>query len=530
MSSLAETSVAGQRGFRRFFHTERWQRLLARVIVWGLLIVLWEVGARIKGPLFLPGPLKTAEGIGGIFSGGYASALASSLRHLLLGFGLAAVSGVFLGLVMGSVRVLDDFLSPYVNTMFIVSKEALLPFLIVLFGTREEFRTVVVFLFAVFLIILNTAAGVRSVDPGLIEAARAFGLRRWQIFVKVVIPAILPFLVSALRIGFGLAIKGMVIAEIWVTIGIGLLLTNFAAFFRLNLLYALSLMIIAIGVVGTSVLGAMERRLRGWASTGHVVTTSHGYWLSNHGHDNLALRWVLRSVAIILFFVVWEVIGRSHHFIAIEPASDVIRRMIHDLGQGNLLTAALGTLKIAALGYAISTVVGIVVGSAIGLSKIGRWTLDPLIHAGNATPMAILVPVLGIYFGYQFQAKVFLVFMFCVFVVAVNTAAGVAQAPRSLVETASAFGVSGWRLYTKVVFPNALPAIMAGLRIAVGRAIQGAIIADLLLQSDNLGRYLLQAGAAFNMTSLLAGVFLTVLLGVTLMMGARRLEAAVVRG
>jgi ABC-type nitrate/sulfonate/bicarbonate transport system permease component len=529
MTSVAETAGSA-RELPRFLKSERWQRLLARVVVWGALILLWELSARIKGPLFLPTPLKTAGGIGDIFSEGYASSLASSMRQLFVGFGIAVGIGVPLGLLMGSIRAFDDFLSPYVNTMFIVSKEALLPLLIVLFGTREEFRVVVVFLFAVFLIILNTAAGVRSVDPGMIEAARAFGLKRLQIFVKVVVPAILPFVVSGLRIGFGLAIKGMVIAEIWVTIGIGLLLTNFAAFRRLNLLFGLAILIIAIGVIGTSLLGAAERRLRVWANTGQVVTTTRAYWLSNHGHDKASLRWALRAVAVALFFLVWELIGRSHHFIAIEPATAVIRRMVHDLGSGVLLHAALGTLRIAALGYVISAVVGVVAGSLIGLSKFGRWTLDPLIHAGNATPMTILVPVLGIYFGFETQAKIFLVFMFCVFIIAVNTAAGMAQAPRSLLETASAFGVKGWRLYTKVVFPNALPAMTAGLRIAVGRAIQGAIIADLLLQSQNLGQYMLQAGAAFNMTSLLAGIFLTVLLGTVLMSGARRLEAAVIRG
>jgi ABC-type nitrate/sulfonate/bicarbonate transport system permease component len=170
------------------------------------------------------------------------------------------------------------------------------------------------------------------------------------------------------------------------------------------------------------------------------------------------------------------------------------------------------------------------VGSVIGLSRIGRWTLDPLVQAGNAAPMSVLIPILAIWFGFAVGGKIVLVFLFVVFIVSVNTAAGVSQAPATLMETARAFGVRGWRLYTKIVFPNALPAIMTGLRIGVARAIQGAILADLLLQSANLGGYLLTAGAALDMEALLAGILLVVLIGTGAMSGARWLESRIVRG
>jgi ABC-type nitrate/sulfonate/bicarbonate transport system permease component len=212
------------------------------------------------------------------------------------------------------------------------------------------------------------------------------------------------------------------------------------------------------------------------------------------------------------------------------PAHDVVIRMVDDVANGTLVTAALGTLKIAAIGYVLGALVGVVVGSVVGLSRIGRWTLDPLLHAGNATPMTVMIPILAIWFGFAIGGKIVLVFLFVVFIVAVNTAAGVSQAPATLLETGRAFGVKGWRLYSKVVFPNALPAIMTGLRIGVARATQGAILADLLLQSANLGGYLLSAGAALDMESLLAGILLVVLLGTGLLSAARWLEARIVRG
>jgi ABC-type nitrate/sulfonate/bicarbonate transport system permease component len=261
-TALANARVADQReslGHRLFGN--RW---IARLVVWGSLILLWEVTARVKGSLYLPTPYATIRGLGKLASEGYLPTIANSLRQLFGGYLLAVLVGVPLGLLMGSVRAADDFFAPYVNTLFIVSKEALLPFLIVLFGTRFTFRVTVVFLFSIFFIVMNTAAGVRSVDPRLIETARAFRLPKWQIFAKVIVPGSLPYMIAGLRLGLSTAIKGMVIAEIWVAVDTGLLLKNFGTFLRLDLFFALSFVIIAIGVVSTRLLKVLENRLRPW--------------------------------------------------------------------------------------------------------------------------------------------------------------------------------------------------------------------------------------------------------------------------
>jgi ABC-type nitrate/sulfonate/bicarbonate transport system permease component len=246
---------------------ERWQSLLGsrwlhRAVVWGGLVGVWYALAVWKGPFFMATPAATVRGLGRLASEGYLPTVATSLRQLSVGFGLAVAFGIPVGLLMGSARAVDDFLAPYVNTLFVTSKEALLPFLITLFGVALEFRVAVVFLFAVFFIIMNTAAGVRGVDAGLLETARAFRVPRRRILTKVVLPASLPYVIAGLRLGLATAIKGMVIAELWVTAGVGLLLKNFGAFRRLDMFFALSIVIIAIGVVSTSLLRLLERRLQ----------------------------------------------------------------------------------------------------------------------------------------------------------------------------------------------------------------------------------------------------------------------------
>lgn len=256
------------------------------------------------------------------------------------------------------------------------------------------------------------------------------------------------------------------------------------------------------------------------------ASSSGGYWLWDHGEHRRWITWSIRTLSIAMFFVVWELVGRSGRLFAIVPASTALDRLLHDLAGRTVLVAALGTLRIAAIGYLLAAVVGLALGSVIGSSRIGKWTLDPLVNAGVVTPIAVLIPVMGVYFGFGFRSKVALVFLFCLFVITINTSAGVAERPAALVETARAFGITGWALYRKVVLPHALPLVLTGLRLGVGRAIQGAIIADLLLESGNLGAYLLRAGATFDMSGLLAGTFFTVLLGAALMLIARRVERA----
>lgn len=240
-------------------------RWVLRLVVWGGLVLVWHLLAVWKGPFFLATPLQTLNGLAKLQSEGHYPTVVNSLGQLGIGFGLAVAVGVPLGLVMGSVRAVDDVFAPFVNTLFVTPKEALLPFLIALFGTQLNFRIAVVFLFAIFFIVINSAAGVRAVSPHLIETARAFRMPRHRVFTRVVMPASTAYVVAGIRLGLGMAIKGMVIAEIWVTIGIGLLLNNFGAFRQLDLFLALAAVVVAIGVASTTLLSALERRLRTWA-------------------------------------------------------------------------------------------------------------------------------------------------------------------------------------------------------------------------------------------------------------------------
>jgi NitT/TauT family transport system permease protein len=245
--------------------------------------------------------------------------------------------------------------------------------------------------------------------------------------------------------------------------------------------------------------------------------------------DALTSKWGLRLLSITVVLAAWQWYGSRPGVFALAPFLDVLWELGEMLLSGRILEPALGTLAIAAQGFFWAAVVGIIVGFATGLSNLARNTLDPLINAVYTAPVSMLIPVIGIWIGLNVRGKVFLVFLTAVFAVIANTSAGVREVDPNLVETARSFGFRGWRLYRSVILPWSAPFILVGLRLAVGRAIRGAIVADILLTTGNLGRFLLEAGSTFNMPVLLAGILFTMLLGYAFMELARWAERSLMR-
>jgi ABC-type nitrate/sulfonate/bicarbonate transport system permease component len=234
-----------------------------RLLFYGAIIIAWQITAMVKGEFFLPTIPQTIKGFGELFTEGYASTLLGTLRQLVVGFLIAIVIAVPLGALMGRSRFFSDIFSPYVYTLFVTPKQTVLPVLIIAFGVGFWYRAWVVILFAVFFPIINTAAGIRYVDKELREAARAFDTNWWRMLTRVYLPAAAPFIVAGIRLGFGMAMKGMVIAELWVLAGTGELLETFSqAPARLDLYYALALLIIGFAIAVNVVLMWAERKLR----------------------------------------------------------------------------------------------------------------------------------------------------------------------------------------------------------------------------------------------------------------------------
>lgn len=228
--------------------------------------LVWEVVGRTQNPHLLP-PLSRVltTWIELLLSGQLFLALGVSLQALVLGFLLSVLFGVPLGLLMGRYRRLESFLNIYMTAMLTVPMISFIPFLVIAFGLGLQSRVWIVFLFAFVIIVINTTAGVRNVDPTFMEMARSFGAREGELFVKVVLPAALPMIMAGIRLGLGRAVLGMVTSEmILAVVGFGAMLMTFGASFNSPALFATLLTIILLAVALLSLVQFVDRRLSPW--------------------------------------------------------------------------------------------------------------------------------------------------------------------------------------------------------------------------------------------------------------------------
>lgn len=235
-------------------------------------------------------------------------------------------------------------------------------------------------------------------------------------------------------------------------------------------------------------------------------------------------RWMRWTLSIGLFFAVWQLIGASGRYFFVQPPSTVVPTLWDQLQEGELLRATAGTLRIAAIGFVLGAAIGIPIGFLMGVSQRWAAVLDPVVNGAYATPITMFLPVIAVYLGLEFKSKVFLVVAFNIFVIILNTAAGVREVPRDLIEMGRAFRTSRMGMYRKVILPSASPQVITGLRLAVGRSVQGAILADLFLRAQNLGLFIISAASSFRIDALLATVLFITLVASGTMLLARMAE------
>jgi NitT/TauT family transport system permease protein len=227
---------------------------------------IWEVAGRSGNAHLLPPVSRVVTAWIELFvSGELFRALSVSFQALTLGFLFSVLLGVPLGLFMGRYRRIESFLEIYMTALLAVPMISFIPFLVIAFGLGLHSRIWIVFLFAFVIIAINTAAGVRNVDPTYTEMARSFGARETELFVKVILPAALPMIMAGIRLGMGRAVLGMVTGEmILAVVGFGAMLMTFSASFNSSALFATLLTIVLLAVALLALIQYLDRRLTPW--------------------------------------------------------------------------------------------------------------------------------------------------------------------------------------------------------------------------------------------------------------------------
>jgi NitT/TauT family transport system permease protein len=245
-----------------------WQRRAAfRYGFLALIIVVWQIVGPQISPIFFTYPSKIAIAFYQLtINGDLPFYLAQSLEVMFYGLMSAIVVGIPLAVAMARVRWLDWALDLPINALYATPMVALVPLLVLWFGIYLKAKIIVVFLFAVFPILINTYQGVRECDKNMLEVARSFRSSEWRMWRDVLLPFAVPFIAAGIRLAIGRGLVGMVVAEFYTTIsGLGFMITRYANNFEMDKTFVPVIVLMVLGVSLTTGLKVLERRIAPWS-------------------------------------------------------------------------------------------------------------------------------------------------------------------------------------------------------------------------------------------------------------------------
>ena len=188
-----------------------------------------------------------------------------SFLEFVYGFFPALVAGVALGIAMGRYRRVGNLLDPLMMAAYTTPRIALLPLLIIWFGVGMGSKVAIVFLGAVFPIIVNTVAGIRQIEPVWVRAARSFGCNELGILRRVVLPGALPIIMTGVRLGVGRGIISVIVGEMYVSVaGVGRIMMDYSAGIRTAHTIVLVAVVAGFGFLLVRAVYELERRLGPW--------------------------------------------------------------------------------------------------------------------------------------------------------------------------------------------------------------------------------------------------------------------------
>src|SRR5580704_2882548 len=221
----------------------------------------------------------------------------------------------------------------------------------------------------------------------------------------------------------------------------------------------------------------------------------------------------LGTAVIVLLLIIWELLP---YFVPMKQGTrlffTVPSRILATLWQmfaSGSVWAPLGVSATAfAIGLALAIAAGLPLGILLGRSKTLDAMFDPFITAFNATPRLVFLPLLMLWFGIGLWSKVAVVFLGALFPLLINTYEGVRNADKLLINVVRSFGANEWDIARLVVVPNALPFIIVGLRLAIGRAVLGVVVSEFFGSQEGLGVVMVRAASSFQVNVVFAGLII----------------------
>lgn len=235
----------------------------------------------------------------------------------------------------------------------------------------------------------------------------------------------------------------------------------------------------------------------------------------------------IRGIAmVIVLLIAWQLIVKlfMKGSIAVAAPTDIYHEYVKLARSGDLGRDITTSLQEFVYGFAAAVVVGIAIGLLMGASKAFRDYLDPVVNAVYATPVIALGPLFILWLGIGLSSKVAVVFILSVMPILINTDTGIRNVDKNILETASAFSATRIQVFVKVMLPAALPLILTGIRLGVGRGLIGVVAGELFASQAGLGYLVLSSSQVFNPAGVFVGITALAFAGIVSMIALRRLE------
>ena len=241
----------------------------------------------------------------------------------------------------------------------------------------------------------------------------------------------------------------------------------------------------------------------------------------------LLLNIAIRLVSLASVLAIWQVFGAKVDQTLFTTPLAIGKAAVEMVGDGELWTYLAPSLVVLAIGLTLAAIIGV----AIGLILARFWVLDVALGVYitflYSIPSVALVPLIVLWAGFEVSAKVIILFLFAFFPMAINTYQGVKNVDAKLIEVGRSFRCTEWQLWRNIVLPGALPFIVTGLRLAVGRGLIGMVLADLYTAISGIGYLIVRTAATYQVDKMFVPIVTLGLLGVTLTACVRFVEVRV---
>jgi NitT/TauT family transport system permease protein len=227
-------------------------------------------------------------------------------------------------------------------------------------------------------------------------------------------------------------------------------------------------------------------------------------------------RWVITVASVSAVLIVWEIFGRRINPVFGSYPSAIAEAFWELVITGQLWSALYESLRPFVIGYALAIVVGVPLGLFIGGFRAAEAALGLYITAGYAMPLVALVPLLILWLGLGFAVKVAVIFLMSLFPICINTWLGVTAVPKTLIEVGKSFVAPDTVILRRIILPATLPYIMAGIRLAVGRAVVGMVIAEFFTTISGLGAVIINSANNFDTATMFVPIIILMVMAIGL--------------